>query len=692
MSRLSSALSKMENEDESLANLSIYNMDIMSAELLENTETRCSERRKAGVSRHTHRSRPNSGKSKLHFKANQLAEPQTRDIGKPPTPTVDMHLSGVATCQPFYYYDDSPPVRECRNMSSRGVSRSTCYPDQPYGIQSHDLPRHHNSPVPSEQSFIHGDVLTNNESAVLHDMNQSQPTTKLTNQSYHSRNLTSDSPDHVIRDVITPKHMLSLALPDAYDSADEEEEIPTLRLLDDLHIDLAAGKVTATEELKAHLADVMISPAKVSEVQNALSEDEQIENHLSARSSTIKSDSKTPDWKKVELETELTDLLSRRPQRNISDARGIKKSVDCWTIPRKDSVDSVTTSDINYGNQVLAEVTSNSQVLAGVRGDSQVLDEVTGDSQIFNGLAGGGQVVAEVICDSQVDTKVAGDSQVVAEETSNSQVAAEVTGDSQAISGVSSYDMMNNAVMSTEETNRKQEMATTDSVEELLYRWNINIDTSKQMGDIQVPLVNTRKDYDAMNNEIDENVEQLEMELALQIAESQQTIARLQAEVDATEFTIPAFCELQGSSTSPAQPQKLWQTVKGRNFKKAIKAPTAGKVNVSKVGSRVDSGVRRKSPGKPKSKRENADEKHFSEQLCVNAVGSDQSRNGKSDGMCHGTSGAPRQLSSKAARHVSFQEPVDINRKRTALPKKTITTLTFAEGKLFIALLILFVY
>lgn len=54
------------------------------------------------------------------------------------------------------------------------------------------------------------------------------------------------------------------------------------------------------------------------------------------------------------------------------------------------------------------------------------------------------------------------------------------------------------------------------------------------MGDIQVPLVNTRKDYDAMNNEIDENVEQLEMELALQIAESQQTIARLQAEVDAT--------------------------------------------------------------------------------------------------------------------------------------------------------------
>jgi len=45
------------------------------------------------------------------------------------------------------------------------------------------------------------------------------------------------------------------------------------------------------------------------------SEDEQIENHLSARSSTIKSDSKTPDWKKVELETELTDLLSRRPQR-----------------------------------------------------------------------------------------------------------------------------------------------------------------------------------------------------------------------------------------------------------------------------------------------------------------------------------------------------------------------------------------
>jgi len=43
-------------------------------------------------------------------------------------------------------------------------------------------------------------------------------------------------------------------------------------------------------------------------------------------------------------------------------------------------------------------------------------------------------------------------------------------------------------------------------------------------------------------------------------------------------------------------------------------------------------------------------------------------------------------------RHVSFQEPVDINRKRAALPKKTITTLTFAESKLFIALLILFVY
>jgi len=51
------------------------------------------ERRKAGVSRHTHRSRPNSGKSKHHFKANQLAEPQTRDIGKPPTatPTASVH-------------------------------------------------------------------------------------------------------------------------------------------------------------------------------------------------------------------------------------------------------------------------------------------------------------------------------------------------------------------------------------------------------------------------------------------------------------------------------------------------------------------------------------------------------------------------------------------------------------------------
>jgi len=49
-------------------------------------------------------------------------------------------------------------------------------------------------------------------------------------------------------------------------------------------------------------------------------------------------------------------------------------------------------------------------------------------------------------------------------------------------------------------------------------------------------------------------------------------------------------------------------------------------------------------------------------------------------------------LHMKYCRHVSFQEPVDINRKRTALPKKTITTLTFAEGKLFIALLILFVY
>jgi len=60
--------------------------------------------------------------------------------------------------------------------------------------------------------------------------------------------------------------------------------------------------------------------------------------------------------------------------------------------------------------------------------------------------------------------------------------------------------------------------------------------------------------------------------------------------------------------------------VKYCSFKKATKAPTAGKVNVSKVGSRVDSGVRRKFPGKPKSKRENADEKNFfSEQLCVNA-------------------------------------------------------------------------
>jgi len=36
--------------------------------------------------------------------------------------------------------------------------------------------------------------------------------------------------------------------------------------------------------------------------------------------------------------------------------------------------------------------------------------------------------------------------------------------------------------------------------------------------------------------------------------------------------------------------------------------------------------------------------------ISVYIVGSDQSRNGKSDGMCHGTSGAPRQLSSKAAR------------------------------------------
>jgi len=83
--------------------------------------------------------------------------------------------------------------------------------------------------VPSERSFTQDDLPINNDSSVLHDMNQSQPTTKLTNQSYHSGNLTSDSPDHVIRDVITPKHMLSLALPDAYDSADEEEEIPTLR-------------------------------------------------------------------------------------------------------------------------------------------------------------------------------------------------------------------------------------------------------------------------------------------------------------------------------------------------------------------------------------------------------------------------------------------------------------------------------
>jgi len=172
--------------------------------------------------------------------------------------------------------------------------------------------------------------------------------------------------------------------------------------------------------------------------------------------------------------------------RNIIDAREITKSVDCWTIPNKDSVDSVdsvvTTSDMNCDSQVLAEVPSDSQVLAGVRGDSQVLPEVTGDSQVFNGLAGDGQVLAEVTGDSQVDTKVAGDSQVVAEVTGDNQVVAEVTGDSQVVSGVSSYDMMNNAESSTEETNRKQEMATTDSVEELLYRWNINIDTSKQVG------------------------------------------------------------------------------------------------------------------------------------------------------------------------------------------------------------------